>query len=72
MIGFDVTFFENIPYFSVSLGPITTPSTTHVTLHVPLQDSPTLQVYQCKKITIDLDSLPAYQSTASTNVIELQ
>ena len=65
-------FFENTPYFSAYLGSITTPSTTYVTLLVPLEYSSPLQLYQRRtKITTDLNSLPPHQSTASTEVFEL-
>jgi len=59
VICVDVTFFENTPYFLASLGSTTTPPITHVTLHVPLEDSLSLQVYQQrKKVTVDPNSLP--------------
>jgi len=58
----DATFFENTPYFSASLSPTIDLSTTHVTLPVLLEDSPSFQVYQQhKKIITDSDSLPPYQ-----------
>jgi len=65
---YGVTFFENTPYFSASLGS-TTLLTTHVTLFVPLKDSPPLQVYQRRKkiTTEDPNSLPL----TSTEVSEL-
>ena len=68
----NVTFFENTSYFPASLGSTITPSITHVTLPVPLEDSPPLQVsQQRKKITTDLDSLPPHQLIDTTEVSEL-
>ena len=63
-------FFRNTLYSLASLGSTTTPLITHVTLPVPLEDSLSLQVYQqCKKIT-NIDSLPPYKPTASSEVSE--
>jgi len=68
----DFTFFGNMPYFSASLSSTTTPSTTLVTLPVPLEDSSPLQIHQRhKKIITDPDSLPPNQSIAFTEVSEI-
>ena len=68
----DVTFFENTLYFSDSLGSTITLSTTPVTLPVPLDGSPSVQVYQRrKKIITDPDNLCSHQSIVFTEVSEL-
>jgi len=62
----DITFFENISYFSGFLGS----STTLSTLPVSLEDSPPLYQWR-KKITPDPDNLHPHQSIAYIEVSEL-
>jgi len=63
---------KNTTYFSTSLSSTTTLSIIPVTLLVPLEDLPPLQVYRRrKKIATNPDILHSHQSITITEVSEL-